>query len=357
MPRRALGQALADSIPILVVTAVASRDALGRRLGQLHELPDQQAAARSFCRASFRLDDPATLPTVLAAAWHIFYCERPGPVHIEVPLDVLTQPVAATVLSVPPMPRHPEPLSTEQRHTLETFAGHLSSAEHPALLLGGGAVRLSVEQCTELAEVLDAPVATTVNGKGLVPAGHPLALGSSPSAPTVAKLLSDSDVVLAIGTEFGETDYDLLMTEPFTLRGRLLRIDIDPEQLARNAEPDLGLAAPAELAVPALLETLKQRPNARRDGQARTIAARSAYTTEPHYHPDFAHFFDLLNTVVPEAIVVGDSTRPDLLRYLAVRTVGASSVLPQRQRVRHARLCDPRRLSAPALAATGLCWR
>ena len=84
------------------------------------------------------------------------------------------------------------------------------------------------------AEKLDAPVVNTVNAKGVVPASDLLAIGSSPSLGSVREAISASDVILAVGTEWGETDYDMLFLGDIELSGRLIRVDIDAQQLARR---------------------------------------------------------------------------------------------------------------------------
>ncbi|MEM6708522.1 MAG: thiamine pyrophosphate-binding protein, partial [Pseudomonadota bacterium] len=279
-----LGQALADSVPVLVITAVAALPDLGKRFGKLHELPDQQAAARSFCRESLQIRHATDLIPALERAWLIFEQERPGPVHIEIPLDVMESAANAALLDEfsdrftsrsTRYGRHQS--ATAHQATIDSMAKRLQAAQQPALLLGGGSQRCDPTLLQRLAETLDAPVANTVNAKGLISPTHPLALGSSPSAPTVADVLRTSDCVLALGTEFSETDYDLLMAEPFGFTGDLLRIDIDPGQLNRNHTPLLSLCTAVEAALPVLLDRLAG-PAANRltTGTTRVQAARTA---------------------------------------------------------------------------------
>ena len=97
----------------------------------------------------------------------------------------------------------------------------------------------------ELAERLHAPVALTINAKGLLPAGHPLLIGSTQSLPATRAAIRDADVVLAVGTELGETDYDVTFDGGFAIDGRLIRIDIDAQQLMRNARAEIAIAGDA----------------------------------------------------------------------------------------------------------------
>jgi thiamine pyrophosphate-dependent acetolactate synthase large subunit-like protein len=129
------------------------------------------------------------------------------------------------------MPEPPAPAAD----AVDRAAVALQRASSPVLLLGGGAVD-AYEDIRALVEALDIPTAMTVNAKGLLPPGHPLSLGSFQSMPAVRALIASADVVLAIGTELGETDYDTLAFDGnFGIHGTLIRVDIDAEQLHRVA--------------------------------------------------------------------------------------------------------------------------
>jgi acetolactate synthase-1/2/3 large subunit len=102
-----------------------------------------------------------------------------------------------------------------------------------------------------MVERLGSPAVTTVNGMGILPPGHPLSPGSTLSQRPVLEELAEADVVLAVGTELGETD-TLMFDERLVLGGRLIRIDIDPGQLTSNALPDVAIISDAGLALDAL---------------------------------------------------------------------------------------------------------
>ncbi|SDG36991.1 acetolactate synthase-1/2/3 large subunit [Onishia taeanensis] len=308
----AMGQALADSVPMLVVSSVNRRDTLGRGQGRLHELPSQQQLLAGVARFSHTLLDPAALPEVLARAFAVFNGMRPGPVHIEIPIDLFDAEVSApTQWSAPAIHRPaPDPAG------LATAAAWLHDAKRPLVLLGGGCVA-APEAARALVERLDAPTVTTINAKGLLGNGdgaspsprHPLDLGANAALPAVRELAHDADVILAIGTELGETDYDVVFDDGFLLTGRLIRVDLDPEQLVRNQSLSLGLIADAGATLEALLAHF---PTALlRQGQVRTAAALEALALplDPAFAP-FVPLFDTLNEVMPEAILVGDSCAP-----------------------------------------------
>ncbi len=243
----AMAQAYADSVPMLVISSVNSRHQLGRGCGYLHELPSQQALFAGVSAFSHTLMSVDALPEVLARAFAVFRSARPRPVHIEIPLDVIVASadhlaLAATPSSPPPAPSW----ALAQR-----AAALLGEARRPLILAGGGAVGAAAE-LQALAEALRSPVQLTINAKGLLPAEHPLLAGSIQSTQSGRLLAREADVVLAVGTELGETDYDTVFDGGFELPGRLIRVDIDAQQLGRNFRPHLAMLADAGLALASL---------------------------------------------------------------------------------------------------------
>lgn len=296
----AIAQARADSVPLLVITAVAGRAQLGLQHGTLHELPDQQATASGFCRWSHTLLDVDNLPEILYQAFASFACQRPGPVHVEIPLDLLRAtcraPLSPRTLPRPPAP-HPDDVAAA--------AQRLGAARRPLILAGGGAAGAGAALC-DLAERLDAPVLNTVNAKGVCPPGHPQHVGGSPSLPCLRAAMAEADALLAVGTELAETEFDLLMAGPPTLPEGLIRLDLDPAQLGRNARAALPLLGDAQAGLRALADAVP----ARTATGERAAALRTARTEEAHWHPEMAEFLDVLRAAAPGALLVGDSTRP-----------------------------------------------
>ncbi len=308
-----IAQALADSVPMLVISGVAPIPDLGMNRGSLHELPHQQAAAASFCRTSHTLLDPANLENLVARAFAVFASQRPGPVHIEIPLNLMDAPMPPVAASPPqpPAPPAPDPDGVEQA------IRRIRRSETPLLLVGGGA-RHAAKDLVRLAEALDSPVMNTVNGKGICPASHPLAVGGSPSLPCLRRAMAEADLLIAVGTELGETDYDLLMAGPLPAHPNLIRLDIDPDQLLIPHPPALGLVTDAGSGARALLAALSggtAEPAAGSEpgttpGARRAEGLRANLRAEPHHHPDMQAFFGAIRRAAPDAIVVGDSTRP-----------------------------------------------
>ncbi|MFN2331748.1 MAG: 5-guanidino-2-oxopentanoate decarboxylase [Halomonas sp.] len=298
----AMGQALADSIPMLVISSVNRRDTLGRGQGRLHELPSQQQLMAGLSRFSHTLLDPDGLPEVLARAFAMFEGGRPGPVHIEIPIDLFDAPVREPRSWHRAALARPAPAPA----ALEKAATWLAEAKRPLVLLGGGCVE-APQAARSLVEALDTPTVTTINAKGLLGLDHPLDLGANAALPAVRELAAIADVVLAIGTELGETDYDVVFDGGFALTGRLIRVDIAPEQLASNQAADLALVADAGLTLEALALRFVAAP-LQRHGAQRVQNAREALglARDPAFAP-YVPLFDTLREVLPEAILVGDS--------------------------------------------------
>ncbi|WP_449431376.1 5-guanidino-2-oxopentanoate decarboxylase [Pseudomonas putida] len=305
----AMGQAYADSIPMLVISSVQSRDQLGGGRGKLHELPNQAALVAGVAAFSHTLMSADDLPQVLARAFAVFDGARPRPVHIEIPLDVLVEP-AAHLLPGRPV-RSSRAGAAPQ--AVAQMAERLAKARRPLILAGGGALGAGAA-LARLAEQLQAPLAMTINAKGLLASSHPLQIGSTQSLPATRALVAEADVVLAIGTELAETDYDVTFKGGFEIPGSVLRIDIDPDQTVRNYLPELALVADAELAAQALLGALQSLPQPVRDstwGVARVARLRQSLA-QVWDQPSLSQT-RLLSSILqrlPNAILVGDSTQP-----------------------------------------------
>lgn len=304
----AMGQALADSIPMLVISSVNRRDTLGMGQGRLHELPSQQQMISGVARFSHTLLDANTLPDVLARAFAIFNGARPGPVHIEIPIDLFNAPVKAPASwQAPTLYRAvPDP------EGLAEAASLLQAAKQPLVLLGGGCVA-APNAARALVERLDAPTVTTINAKGLLGRDHPLDLGANAALPAVRELAANADVILAVGTELGETDYDVVFDGGFHLHGKLIRIDLDPEQLVRNQHTTLGLVGDAGRSLELLLahfpEPLQRHGVERGIERTATTLGALNLVNDPAFS-DFVPLYKTLADHLPEAILVGDSTAP-----------------------------------------------
>lgn len=316
----AMAQALADSIPMLVISSVNKVKDTGSGEGHLHELHDQQGMVSKVALTSKTIWQPESLPKVIAEAFALFNGARPGPVHIQIPIDVITAD-ASHVAKPPSLKGIANSLTSSQvtrplpnPAQLDLIIESLKTAKKPVLLYGGGCVDVD-HDAQKLAELIDAPTFLTINAKGLLPPGHPLSLGSNQSLDAGRAVITEADWVLAIGTELGETDYDVFFNGEFKINGTLVRIDCDAQQLQRPFRADIAVLSDAQMAISGLCRRLE---NQVLNGQAfdhqalsRVNEAKQALIKD--ITPDFAGQNALLKLIrdeVQDVIFVGDSTQP-----------------------------------------------
>ena len=298
----AMAQARADSVPMLVISGVNRRDSLGKGLGRLHELPDQAELVRALCPTR-QIAVPSDLGPALDWAFAAMTGGRPGPVHLEVPTDVMALPcpeLAAPLAVAPP---------ALPSLALQTEAATRLNAARRVVILAGGGVRKAEGALRALAEALDAPVIQTVNARGLMHR-HPLCVGASPSLAPVRDMLVEADQVLALGTELGQTDYDMYADGGFPHLPGMIRIDVDAGQLARH-KAAVKLCGDAGAVMAALLARVTPRKS---DGAARAdavrVAARKALGDLSATMPGQLEMVEAIRSALPGCIIVGDSTQP-----------------------------------------------
>jgi thiamine pyrophosphate-dependent acetolactate synthase large subunit-like protein len=300
----AAGTAYADSVPVLLISPGVSDERNGRDTGFLHEVKNQSAALANIVAWSWRAESFADVGRALVAAFEHFATERPRPVHVEIPLDILDDDQRMA-----PWPTYAaEPAPTPDPSQIQIAVDRLLQARAPAMLVGGGAVAATAG-IARLAERLDAVVVTTCNGKGVVPEDHPLSLGAALRLEVARSLLCESDVVLAIGTEIAESD---LWVERLELSGDLVRVDIDHQQLQKNARSCAPILGRAETIVPELLRLLGPGPQpVLMPGRARASDVRGLILAAREI--DGAPFADLhgrlRQLLAQDAIVTGDSAQ------------------------------------------------
>ena len=299
----AMGQAYGDSIPMLVISTVNAHGRMGSGEGWLHELPNQSGLVAGVSAFSRTVNRPEELAPALAQAFAVFDGARPRPVHIELPINVMLADAShLAVPSDPPRLRRSVPSPED----IATAVALLNGAKSPLILAGGGAVR-SAALVKDLAEVLDAPVVMTTNARGILPPDHPLGVHLTPSMPQTRALVAASDVVLALGTEMGPTDYDFYEDGGFAIPGKLIRVDIDPTQIMRNYMPSLGLVGDVTEALVNLTPLVAPRPI--RTGAERARIANTGCADLPGPMRANLRILDLIRDTLPEALIVGDSTQ------------------------------------------------
>jgi acetolactate synthase I/II/III large subunit len=299
----AMGQAYGDSIPMLVISTVNRHGRMGSGQGWLHELPNQQALVAQVSAFSHTVHTPEDLAPALARAFAVFDSARPRPVHIELPIDVMLAPAGHLVVP-DKVTRVARPVANQTE--IEAAAALLNGAKTPLILAGGGARQAAVG-LEALCEALDAPLVMTINARGILAPDHPLGVSVSASMRSTRTLIAGADVVLAVGTEMGPTDYDMYEDGLFELPGRLIRIDLDPQQIMRGISAEIAIAGDAEDCVERLLQAVEP---AVRNGVDRVAAVRAenAAVLSPANLGDLL-ILDRVRDVLEDVVIVGDSTQ------------------------------------------------
>ena len=299
-----MAQAYADSIPMLVVSSVNRTQNLGMG-GDLHEIRNQGLIAAQAAAFSHTITHPDQLPEVLARAWAVFDGARPRPVHIEVPLDLFS---VESELKEPWSGRVQLERPEASASMVQRSAEILSRATRPIILAGGGAV--GSKSIPALARALDAPVVMTTNGRGTLPAGDPLAVPASPSLDAIRDGIDETDCILALGTEFGRTDYDMYDRAPFRPKGTLIRVDIEATQVIGNRGQELTLVSDVEAAAKGLLAAGAKAGSLAQPGADYAERLRTAALEEvgAKYRTIIGFLETVLDTL-PDAPIVCDSTQ------------------------------------------------
>lgn len=244
----AVGGAYNDSSPLLVISSQIPREHLGAGRGFLHEMRDQRGAFAAVTDWTAQVRSVAEIGPAIDAAMAHFAQGRPTPAYVEIPLDVLDE--EGEQPDEPPG-RAEWLEGTLDGEAIRRAAALLLAAKRPVIYAGWGVISANAtEPLTQLAEVLGAPVATSIKGKGALPDRHPLCLGCAWAAEVRASsALAEADVMLAIGTRF------TLRTAGWgrvPIPPTLIQIDSDQAALGRTVPVDLGLVGDAR----AILEQL-----------------------------------------------------------------------------------------------------
>lgn len=244
-----IGEAFLDGIPMLVIAGGVRTDT-GKHY-QLHHF-DQVALAKPITKAQFAIEKHQDIIPTIYKAYEIATSGEPGPVFVELPVNL--QLFSGEVDELPNY-QSTERTSVVSDESLAKAVKLLSAAKNPMMFVGWGAVDAQ-EEVVELAEMLAAPVSTTLQGKSAFPNSHPLytsvGLGAS-SKPSAQWALEQHDVLLAIGTRFGEIATGSYGLEP---PKNLIHIDINPNVFDKNFKTEVAIEADAKVAINTILDKL-----------------------------------------------------------------------------------------------------
>ena len=258
----ALATAYAVNAPVLALTGQIQQSMIGRNVGLLHELPDQLAIMRGLTKWADRIPSPSAAPGLVNEAFRRLLSGRRRPVALECAMETWARraPVEliGTAASADPCP--------VDEDAVERAAKLLGGAEHPMIVVGGGAQGAG-EYVQRIAELLDAPVMTGRMGQGVIDGRHRLSI----TAPAGYRFWGEADVVLAVGTRLQPQQQNWGLDDTL----KIIRIDADSEELDRHRKPEIGIVGDATATLKVLAQYLEKHAR-KHSGRAEHVAGIKA---------------------------------------------------------------------------------
>lgn len=250
-----IATAYSDSIPMVALTGQVRLDMIGR---DVFQEVDITGATAPFCKHNYLVKDIKNLPRVIKEAFHIASTGRPGPVLIDVPIDIQTQSIEFA---------YPE--TVEIKGYKPTYKGHpqqikriaeaIALAKQPVICAGGGVITAGASEImVRLAESCGIPVVTTLMGIGSIPSDHPLNLGMLGSHGVYAAnyAVNKTDLLVLIGARVG--DRALGTAQKIAQKAKIIHIDIDPAEIGKNVSTTIPVVGDAKLILEDLYEAGKK---------------------------------------------------------------------------------------------------
>jgi len=245
--------AFMDSSPVIALTGQVATNVIGN---DAFQEADSFSLMMPITKHNFRITDPKTLTETLGKAFAIATTGRYGPVHVDIPVDIFQADIADKDLKKEARVAKPK----QNLNGLLDAVKLLEGAERPTVMVGGGVNwSRAGPDIVRLAEMLMAPIVTTLMAKGSVPENHPLVLGvCGMHGRRVANYaLNNCDVLLAIGTRFSDRVTGKL--SEFGTKTKVVHVDIDSSEIGKNVKGRVGLVGDAWTVVNALIAGLQKR--------------------------------------------------------------------------------------------------
>ncbi|ROS74599.1 glyoxylate carboligase [Cellulomonas sp. PhB143] len=247
--------AAADSVPILCITGQAP-------VAKLHkedfQAVDIESIAKPLCKMAMTVLEPAQVPGAFAKAFQLMRSGRPGPVLLDLPMDVQLAEIEFDPDTYEPLPVEKPRASRRQAAKALDM---LLAAERPLIVAGGGIINADAsDRLVELAELLDVPVIPTLMGWGVIPDDHPLMagmVGLQTSHRYGNATMLAADFVLGIGNRWANRHTGSIST--YTAGRTFVHVDIEPTQIGRVFSPDLGITSDAGAFLDVVLEVARER--------------------------------------------------------------------------------------------------
>ena len=255
-----------DSIPMVVIAGDVPSYYFGRHPHQevnMHADGDQYKILEPVCKRCWRIDDVEALPYIMDKAFRMAESGRPGPVLIDVPMDMFSREMEEDLWSRTYKDSHVTMKPALDPAAVKAIAKRLVEAENPVLHAGGGILLAQAsEELAALAEFLDIPVSRTLAGQGCLSDLHPLMIGQTGfwGMEFTHSITVNADVILGLGTRFAEADssswYQGVTFDPD--KTTFLQIDIDPTEIGRNYPVEIGAIGDLKIGLAQILEEVKR---------------------------------------------------------------------------------------------------
>jgi tartronate-semialdehyde synthase len=247
--------AAADSLPILCITGQAPRAKMHKEDFQAIDI---EAIAKPVAKWAVTVREPGLVPRVFQQAFHVMRSGRPGPVLIDLPVDVQTSEIEFDIDTYEPLPVYKPAASRRQ---IEKAMDMLAGAEQPLIVAGGGIINADASDLlVEFAEITGVPVIPTLMGWGCIPDDHPLMagmVGLQTSHRYGNATFLKSDFVLGIGNRWANRHTGTI--ESYTKGRKFVHVDIEPTQIGRVFNPDYGIVSDAKAALELFVEVAQER--------------------------------------------------------------------------------------------------
>lgn len=249
-----------DSIPMVAFTGQVKTHLIGN---DAFQEVDVTGITRSICKHNYLIKNPEEMPHIIREAFHLATTGRPGPVVIDLPVNITTADIKTPVQNDVDLPGY-SPKVKGNPHQIEKAAKAINEAKAPLLYIGGGIISSGAEdKVLELAEKGNIPVTSTLMGLGAFPDTHPLSLKMLGMHGTAYAnyATSNCDVLIAIGSRFDDRVTGKL--DEFASKATIIHLDIDPTSVSKNVPVDIPIVGDANTVLGELINEIKE--NARSD--------------------------------------------------------------------------------------------
>jgi len=297
------------SSPVLLVTGQIDSNYLGKAKGFLHEAEHQRLMLSSLCRRVETVRRTEDIARAIVSVAADIRAGRPQPGAVEIPIDQQYRQAEVVV----PGPGEYTAAYVPDGDAVAKVAAALSAATRPVLWAGGGVISSGAGPAlVALAERITAPVVTTIEGRGSIPEDHPLCLGALTTSPPVEDIVSNADVVLAVGTRF---QGNATRNWSLSFGGILAHLDADPGVIGRSYPTALPLVGDARIGLELLLGAIGQvGADPEHAEKARSAAATARADARAELGEDHCQIMDAIRRHTPrESVIVRDATVPAYL--------------------------------------------